>query len=101
MLYPYGYTKISDTNNFNFHKGIDLISSEMSIYCIAYGAVLFCEPEEDDEELYKIAILHRNHFVSIYMHLDASTIPTTLKVGERIEGRTVLGKVKNNAYLHF
>lgn len=101
MLYPYGYTKNSDTNNFNFHKGIDLISSEMSIYCIAYGAVLFCEPEENDEKLYKIAILHRNHYVSIYMHLDASTIPTTLKVGERIEGRAVLGKIKNNAYLHF
>lgn len=100
MLYPYGYTKNSDINNFDFHKGVDLISSEVSVYCIAYGAVLFCEPEENNEKLYKIAILHRNHYVSIYMHLDASTIPTTLKVGERIEGREFLGKI-NNAYLHF
>ncbi len=96
---PYGFRAF---NKWEFHKGVDIISSSLNIIAVADGTVVDCATGRNSGVGNYVAIQHDGGWVSLYYHLASYDVEIgdKLKKGEKF---ATMGNTGGNygVHLHF
>lgn len=96
---PYGFRAY---NKWEFHKGVDIISSSLNIIAVADGTVVDCATGRNSGVGNYVAIQHGGGWVSLYYHLASYDVEIgdTVKKGQKF---AIMGNTGGNygIHLHF
>lgn len=96
---PYGFRAY---NKWEFHKGVDIISSSLNILAVADGTVVDCATGRNSGVGNYVAIQHGGGWVSLYYHLASYDVEIgdTVKKGQKF---AIMGNTGGNygVHLHF